>query len=233
MTELHPLLQDFYEEIEPKKRHNHLKEYLEAAGGAKTPADEYRVALFNSRHADSNKPGSLGLLGMSKARAKKTDTPAGPAVLTPPGEMDAFLRVILVLLTIYKNPGFFPKKNIKEVLSLMDTLMLDDRASNDQDCQEAFYLEMRNAVKRFFSTCHDSSYGRKLLGLSASSNEEKERLRCFDTWGFSFGIARLLQLEQELDILCRAANDEYCASAPDAESLESAYKKMGGKEKKR
>ena len=36
MTELHPLLQDFYEEIEPKKRHNHLKEYLEAAGGAKS-----------------------------------------------------------------------------------------------------------------------------------------------------------------------------------------------------
>lgn len=233
MTDFHPLLDDFYDEIDPKKRHDHLKAYLEAVSGAESPADEYRVALFNSRHANSNMPGSLGLFGMSKARSKKAEAPATPTALTPPGETDAFLRVILIFLTIYKNPGFFPKKNRKEVLSFMDTLKLDDRASNDQDCQETFYLEMRNAVKRFFSTCHDSSYGRKLLGLSASSNEEKERLRCFDTWGFSFGIARLLQLEQELDILCRAANDEYCASAPDAESLESAYKKMGGKEKKR
>ncbi len=233
MLELHPLLQDFYNEIDPKKRHKHLCAYIDAVGGVKDPADEYRVALFNNRHSDFNTPGSLGLFGISKARAKKAAAASSPAVPAPPGETDAFLRVILILITIYKNPGFFPKKNKKEVLSSVASLMLNDSVSRGQNCDEAFYLEARNAIKRFFSTCHDSSYGRKLLGFATSNDEEKERLRCFDTWSFSYGIARLLDLEQEMDLLCRAANDEYCASFDGAESLESNYKKMGGTDKKR
>ena len=137
------------------------------------------------------------------------------------------------MLTIYKNGSPFPKKNSKDVLTCLSTLRVDDRPSRDKDCEEVLYLELRNAIKRYFSTCQDYTYGRKLLGLGIAKPEERERLRCFDTWGFSFGLARFLDLTEEMELICRAANDEYCASVDGAESLEFVYKKFGGTEKKR
>ena len=233
MTELHPLLISYYDEIDPPKRYEHLKEYTEAVGSGMTPADVYRIALFNARHSAPNAAGLFGIFGKSKARGNNAGSGNDSSVPNPPGELDVFLREILVMLTIYKNGGPFPKRNRKDVLSSLNTLRLDDRPSRDKECEEVLYLEMRNAIKRYFFTCQDYSYGRKLLGLGIAKPEERERLRCFDTWGFSLGLARFLDLTEEMELFCRAANDEYCASVDGVESLESAYKKLGGTEKKR
>jgi hypothetical protein len=40
-------------------------------------------------------------------------------------------------------------------------------------------------------------------------------------------------LEEEMELLCRAANDEYCALVPEAESLDAAYRAFNPDSKKR
>ena len=233
MTELHPLLTSYYDEVDPPKRYALLKEYAEAVGSEMTPADAYRIALFNARHSDPGAKGFFSIFGKPKSQGSKAGGGNGLSVPNAPGELDIFLREILLMLTIHKNPGPFPKNMRKDVLTSLSTLRLDDRPSRDKECEEVLYLEMRNAIKRYFSTCQDYSYGRKFLGLGTAKPEERERLRCFDTWGFSFGLARLLELTEEMELVCRAANDEYCASVEGVESLEAAFKQYGGTEKKR
>ena len=113
MTELHPLLISYYDEIDPPKRYEHLKEYTEAVGSGMTPADVYRIALFNARHSAPNAAGLFGIFGKSKARGNNAGSGNDSSVPNPPGELDVFLREILVMLTIYKNGGPFPKRNRK------------------------------------------------------------------------------------------------------------------------
>ena len=231
MTELHPLLREYYDEIDPGKRFRHLTAYLAEAEPPLSAADSYRIALFNTRYHIPASSGLFGFLGRSRADDHKAADSADPAAPLPPGEGDLFLREIITLLSICKNAGFRPQKYRNTVLKSLRALRLEEipgREGTDEARAEALYLELRNTVRRYFSTCHSSSYGRKLLGFNTSDDRDKERLRCLDTWNFSFGIADLLGLREEMDLLCRAANDEYVASAPEAESLESAFKAFGG-----
>lgn len=193
--ELHPLLEPYYTEMEPDIRKNKLDAY---GGDSDVKADQYRKELYQGRHVDKKHP----------------EKP-----------VDRFLFNLISLATIYKSPGIFPKFRKREVLSMISQMQLDDRPLQDPACEAAMYWEYRNAVRRYIATCSDPSYGRTLLGMKPSDEASRKAKCCEDVWGFSFGVAAVVGLEKELAILCRAANDEYCALNPGAESLETEYKK--------
>ena len=229
MTDLHPTLQEYYEEIDPGKRCTLLTAYLEETGGARDASDIYRVDLFNARFPDQSEKSPFGFFKRQKRADIKKDSRNDPAVPNTPGETDLFLKEILYFLTMCKNTGLFSGSHKKEVQSALRRMQLDDRPEKDKACEEVLYLELRNTVRRYFSTCYHSSYGAKLFGLplsGLSGDADKERYRCIDTWNFSFGTANLWELTEDtaMALLCRAANDEYCASCPDVPSLESAYR---------
>ena len=179
-TELHPLLQEYYEETDPDKRRKCLEKYESDPAAASDPACQYRRDLYEARFTDPKKPGRI---------------------------VDRFLWNLMSFSVIQKTPGLFPKHHKKEVLSAMRNMQLDERPLNEPVCEDALYRELRNAVRRFFSTCSDSSYAGGFFGLIPAKPEN-----------------RLLGLEQEMALLCRAANDEYCALVPGTVSLEEAYK---------
>ena len=195
--ELHPLLQAYYTETIPENRKKQLEEY-ERSTTADTPADQYRRDLFEYRYVDKKRPNQ---------------------------PVDRFLWRFMSLGTIFRTPGFFPKFRRREAISLLTGMHLDDRPLKDPLCEEVLYREYRNGVRRYIATCSDPSYGRKLLGLMVADDHNRRRQCCMDVWGFSYGISSLLGLEKEMALLCRAANDEYCALNPDVESLETEYKK--------
>ena len=193
--ELHPLLEPYYKETDPEIRKNKLDAF---SGQSDTPADQYRKSLFECRHVDKKHPERL---------------------------VDRYLFNLISLAAVFKSPGFFPKFRKREVLSILKGMQIDDRPFSDPLCEEVLYLEYRNAVRRYIDTCDDPSYGRSLLGMKPSDKEGRKQKCCIDVWGFSFGVASLVGLEKEMRILCRAANDEYCALNPEAESLEAEYKR--------
>ncbi len=156
-TELHPLLQEYYEETDPDKRRKCLEKYESDPAAASDPACQYRRDLYEARFTDPKKPGRI---------------------------VDRFLWNLMSFSVIQKTPGLFPKHHKKEVLSAMRNMQLDERPLNEPVCEDALYREL----------------------------------------SFSCGISRLLGLEQEMALLCRAANDEYCALVPGTVSLEEAYK---------
>jgi len=243
---LHPLLEAYYAELEPEARRRHLEAYasarreadlqaakvaasddsgladdavsgldvlLEAAGDTaeaasfgSAQADAYREALFAARHQDKKHPGQ---------------------------PVDRFLWYLMNMSTIYKNPGFFPKRHRKEVLSYLRSMELDNRPRSDAACGDVLYMELRNLVHRYYFTCSDPSYGRSLLGMLPADAGRRAALCCTDIWNFSRGIAEMTGLEEEMALLCQAANDEYCALVPEAESLDAAYRAFNPDSKKR
>lgn len=196
-TELHPLLQEYYSETDPDKRRKCLEEYESDPAAASDPASQFRRDLYEARYIDPKNP----------ART-----------------VDRFLWNIMSFSVIYKSPGLFPKSHKKEVLSSMRQMQLDDRSLKDPVCEDTLYRELRNTVHRFYTTCSDSAYAGGFFGLIPAKPERRSAQCCIDIWSFSYGIARMVGLEQEMALLCRAADDEYCTLVPGTVSLEEAYK---------
>jgi hypothetical protein len=90
---------------------------------------------------------------------------------------------------------------------------------------DAFRMEVRNAVRRYFDTCKSDSYHKKFFGIQHSTADEKETQRCLDTWRMSVGVANRLGLNEEMALFCQAVDEEYRLSRADGLSVEEAYRK--------
>ena len=230
------LLQEYYTELDPELRQKHLHAYNAARkdprgksgntkphSAANTGAEQARDAGASSAAAE-NTGGSAQTETDSAADYRNDLFEARHIARKKHMQyVDRFLGNLMALIAIYNNPGLFPKRRKKEVLSILGKMELDDRPVKDGNCREVLYLEYRHAIRRYFTTCAEGPYASKLLGLAPASKEDKERQRCYDTWAFSYGIASMVGLEQELALLCRAADDEYCASVPGTASLQEAF----------
>lgn len=146
MADLNDLLESYYDEIDPASRLRLLEEYLAAAGDS-DPAGAYRKALYEYRCTD----------------------PANPE-----RKVDKFMLAFLDYLYLFRSSKVFPSRHVKEVLKTLRGLELDEKVHTDPLFAEAFSLEIRNAVKRYFDTCKSDSYHRKFFGVTASNADEKE-----------------------------------------------------------
>ena len=117
-----------------------------------------------------------------------------------------------------------PGRYVKEVEATIGALELDERVHTDPLFAEAFNLEVRNAARRYFDTCKTDGYHRKFFGIAASKPEEKEKQRCIDVWRMSYGLAERLDLEEEMDLFCRALSEAYRLSRVDGLTLTEAYR---------
>ena len=196
MNEMNDLLESYYEELDPAKRLVLLNEYLEAADPGDTAA-QYRKALYKYRYTDPKDP------------ARKVDN---------------YMLTLLHLMYLFRGSSIFPKRNVKQVLALMRDLEQDERVHTDDVFEEAFIMEVRNAVRRYFGTCKSAAYHKKLFGTTYATADEKETQRCKDTWRMSIGIAERLHLEKEMDLFCRAVAEEYRISRADGLTLAEAYR---------
>jgi hypothetical protein len=136
------------------------------------------------------------------------------------------MMALLTFMYLYKQGIIFPGRFTKQVRGIVKDLEHDARVHEDEDMAEAFRMEVRNAVRRYFDTCKSDSYHKKFFGITASSADEKETQRCLDTWRMSAGIASRLSLKEEMALFCQAVAEEYRLSRADGLSLEEAYRKL-------
>jgi hypothetical protein len=198
MTERSELLESYYEELDPARRRDILASY-EKAEGADDPVLSYRKDLMSYRYTDPKDPSR---------------------------QVDQFMMALLTFMYIFKRGIIFPGRYAKEVRGLVRRMERNEKVHTDKDMAEAFKMEVRNAVRRYFDTCKSDSYHKKFFGIQASSADEKETQRCLDTWRMSLGIAERLSLKDEMALLCQAVDEEYRLSRADGLSLEEAYRKL-------
>lgn len=196
MADQNELLENYYEELDSDKRRALLDEYL-SGPPSDDPAAEYRKVLFDYRYTDPK---------------------------DPERRVDNYMWALLSLMYTHRGSVIFPQRNVKEVRRIMKDLEQDERVHTDECFAEAFMLEVRNAVRRYFDTCKSDNYHKKLFGMTHSSSDEKEKQRCIDTWKMSAGLAQRVGLEDEMSLFNRAVAEEYRLSRADALTLEEAYR---------
>lgn len=124
----------------------------------------------------------------------------------PSGDSDRFLMQCMLLLSAYENYGKLFSGFQRDLREAAAVFHLDAPLSGQE--REALYWELRNTAKRYLSTCCTEGYGRKLLGLKNASPEEKRARACGEIWKMSRGVAQVSGKEAQLEILCRAFDDE-------------------------
>jgi hypothetical protein len=170
----------FYQELEPKERQKMFAELQMTEPD--DGANELRKKLMDARYKDP-----------------KDDT----------REVDNFLWQCLNLPYLYKRAKVMKFGVQKEVRKGLQDLCLDQAAEYGEAGEKAVYWEVRNAIKRYFSTCTGSHYRRKVFGVMAASEDEKKIQILKDAWQMSYGIAGIIGLEEEMKLYCQAVRDEY------------------------
>lgn len=178
---------EYYRELEPKKRREMLEKLVseEADDGG----NDFRRRLFEARHTDPKRPGQ---------------------------EVDNFLWQCVNFIFLCKTMKVFFRHDKKEMMQGIKTLCIEEAASYGDVGNKALYWEFRNTLRRYFMTCESSSYRRKMFGLVSASDEEKVWQKCLDAWQMSRGVSLKFDLSEELAIWNEAVKDEYSCQDPDA-----------------
>ncbi len=118
---------------------------------------------------------------------------------------DLWLFKCVYLPGLYKRK-FLKKATLREVNLTIDEFFLREKLSEEN--RHELYLEFRNAVRRYLSTCKSAKYGSSFFGLKKASDDEKLERTTLDIWKMSRGIARVYGLEEELKLWCQACYEE-------------------------
>ncbi|MDD2213822.1 MAG: hypothetical protein PHR21_04695 [Oscillospiraceae bacterium] len=189
MYELSSQWLQFYQELSPAARRQ-LFETLQI-NEPDDGANELRLKLLKTRYQDPRHPEH---------------------------EVDNLLWQCLNLPYLYKRGRYFKKSAAKEVTKTFRELSLNEALSYGEAGEKAVYWEVRNAVRRYFSTCQGEHYRRKVFGVMRASEEERQNQILKDAWQMSYGLAHRLGLEAETALFCQAVRDEYATLSADAGS---------------
>ncbi len=139
---------------------------------------------------------------------------------------DLWLFKCVYLPGLYRRK-FLKKATLREVNLTIDEFFLREELNNAQ--REELYLEMRNAVRRYLSTCRSPKYGSSFFGLKKASEDEKYQRTTEDIWKMSAGLAKVCGKEKEMELWCKACFEELKAYEPSCEQrfldLENSFKK--------
>ncbi len=120
--------------------------------------------------------------------------------------VDLWLWKCVYMPGLYKRRRMLKKATRSELLGTIQELHLTDEDSGNN--RALIYFELRNAVRRYLSTCNGAKYASSFFGLKKATEEEKHDRATEDIWKMSRGIARAAGFEKEMDLWCQACFDE-------------------------
>ncbi|HHV31606.1 MAG TPA: hypothetical protein GXX74_04250 [Clostridiales bacterium] len=131
--------------------------------------------------------------------------------------VDTFLWQIVNLISLYRVPGFFSGGTEKEIRAAMDALGFSAVAKYGDKGREILYLELRNAARRYFSTCESKSYGKKLMGIVTMNESERRDKLAREVWQLTEGLSRRFETDEDMALFRKAVRDEFIVQYPDGE----------------
>lgn len=188
MEEKEALRDTYFAELDPELRRKLLERY-EKAGPQDTNADLFRK-LWALRYTDPKNP---------KQR------------------VDTFLWQIVNLMCLYRVSRFFSRGTEKEINAAMGTLGFSDVAGYGDAGREVLYLEFRNAARRYFGTCENKFYSKKLMGIVTMNEKERMDKMAREVWQLTEGLTERFDTSNDMALFCEAVRDEFIDRCPDGE----------------
>lgn len=128
---------------------------------------------------------------------------------------DLMLRVMMNLMGISRVGVFAIGWNAKNIKKTMEKTGFSFALDNGEAGRIALYHEIRNGVSRYIGTCDSESYGAAYSGLIKISKDDQKRKMGEQLYEMTYGAkmhlsgAKVERLEEYMNILCEAADDEY------------------------
>jgi len=182
------LRETYFAELDPELREELLEQYREA----------------NPQNADVDLLRKLWTLRYTDPK-------------NPKQRVDTFLWQIINLMCLYRLSNFFSKGTEKEIITAMETLGFSEAAEYGDAGRETLYLEFRNAARRYFGTCDDKSYGKKLMGILTMSENQRRDKMAREVWRLTEGLPGRFETNDDMALFCKAVSDEFIAQCPDGE----------------
>lgn len=140
--------------------------------------------------------------------------------------VDTFLWQMINLICLYRVSGFFSRGTEKEISAILKTLGFSDAAAYGGAGREILYLEFRNAARRYFGTCENKFYGKKLMGIVTMNENERRDKMAREVWQVTQGLPKRFKTDDDMALFCKAIHDEFIDRCPDGEKrLESQEKR--------
>lgn len=140
--------------------------------------------------------------------------------------VDTFLWQMINLICLYRVSGFFSRGTEKEISAILKTLGFSDAAAYGGAGREILYLEFRNAARRYFGTCENKFYGKKLMGIVTMNENERRDKMAREVWQVTQGLPQRFKTDDDMALFCKAIHDEFIDRCPDGEKrLESQEKR--------
>lgn len=127
--------------------------------------------------------------------------------------VDRYLAAIFDLMDVARGSGFFMPSPAGRVRKILAGLGFAEAADLGDDGRGVLYWEIRNAMKRYLSTCTGEDYARMLMGTMKSSDAHKNTKTVEDIWTITGGVRR--KAEKGLDDQGRADFDLYVKAVQD------------------
>ena len=143
--------------------------------------------------------------------------------------VDTFLWQIINLMCLYRLSNFFSKGTEKEIDAAMETLGFSDAAGYGDAGREVLYLEFRNAAQRYFETCDNKSYGKKLMGIVTMSENQRRDKMTREVWQLTEGLSGRFETNDDMALFCKAVRDEFIDQCPDGEKRLKQQEEHRGK----
>ncbi len=202
MTESEFRWNQYYEETNPERR----KEFLERTENqsADSGDDLLRRKLWDLRYIDPD---------------------------DPERRVDLFLWQCVNLLCLYKTSGFlcFRKSAMRELQKTRATMGFDLAEEFGESGKRLLYLEFRNAIRRYFGTCSDRSFRKKIFGVMTMDENEWQDKIAGNAWQLSVGLPERFHMIAEFALFSDAVHDEYFAQYPHSEER---WQKFGDTQRK-
>lgn len=145
--------------------------------------------------------------------------------------VDTFLWQIVNLICLYRVSGFFRGGAEKELHAAVGALGFSTAEPYGSAGRETLYLEFRNAAQRYFSTCENKSYGKKLMGFVTMNEKERREKLAREVWQLTEGLPGRFECDADAELFFQAVREEFLDQCPDGQKLLAAQKNR--REKKR
>lgn len=133
----------------------------------------------------------------------------------PDRKVDVWLWKMVYLPGLYKRHKFLKGAMHKELEATLKDLHLDHPETLSEMERTVLSLEFRNTARRYLSTCRNSNYASRLLGLKKATEQEKLEQACKDIWSASRGLTRAAGLEEDFRLWNEALYTELLVFDPD------------------
>lgn len=178
-----PVIAQYYRESDPLKRKELLDQAI--ASGEDKEANEIRQEIWNARYGIKGEQGN-------------------PA--------DGFLR-LWMLLEFNRNASkkwFGVKNAVKDIRKELNTINFQELRSKGDLYEELMYRECQHLISLYIELCEkDKTYNSVLLGMMTMKKENATAKLKRDLYETAVCVPRDLGIEEELDLITRAARELY------------------------